>query len=244
LEDGWAEVEGLVDTSFWETVYNFRIADFHTYFVGCDEWGFSVWAHNMCTPEELVRYRAMAADESLHPMARLEAQRMVVEATMQPNSAYHPHTIRSVLEQRYPGRVQSTTVPAMDPHMNVPMAGRQHPNGRTVFDHRGMPIFDDVTVATVRLPESAITRPGVIRDTLYRYQLGKSTQLLRVEIRAGRVPAHIFTPEQLAAINKGSRNIPDLTWHHHADRGRMQLVPTEIHAKVHHVGGFELWYGH
>ncbi len=46
LEDGWAEVEGLVDTGSWETVYNFRIADFHTYFVGCDEWGFSVWAHN------------------------------------------------------------------------------------------------------------------------------------------------------------------------------------------------------
>jgi len=46
LEDGWAEVEGLVDTGSWETVYNFRIADFHTYFVGCDEWGFAVWAHN------------------------------------------------------------------------------------------------------------------------------------------------------------------------------------------------------
>ena len=46
LEEGWAEVEGLVDTGSWETVYNFRIAEFHTYFVGCDEWGFSVWAHN------------------------------------------------------------------------------------------------------------------------------------------------------------------------------------------------------
>ena len=46
LEEGWAEVEGLVDTGWWETVYNFRIAEFHTYFVGCDEWGFSVWVHN------------------------------------------------------------------------------------------------------------------------------------------------------------------------------------------------------
>ena len=27
-------------------VYNLRVADWHTYFVGCDEWGFSVWAHN------------------------------------------------------------------------------------------------------------------------------------------------------------------------------------------------------
>lgn len=28
------------------TVYNLRVADYHTYFVGCQEWGFSVWAHN------------------------------------------------------------------------------------------------------------------------------------------------------------------------------------------------------
>jgi hypothetical protein len=30
------------------TVYNLRVADYHTYFVGCDEWGWSVWAHNQC----------------------------------------------------------------------------------------------------------------------------------------------------------------------------------------------------
>ena len=27
-------------------VYNFRSADHHTYFVGDDDWGFSVWVHN------------------------------------------------------------------------------------------------------------------------------------------------------------------------------------------------------
>jgi RHS repeat-associated protein len=30
------------------TVYNLRVADYHTYFVGSREWGFSVWAHNTC----------------------------------------------------------------------------------------------------------------------------------------------------------------------------------------------------
>jgi RHS repeat-associated protein len=39
-------VTEIVDTGLWEVVYNVRIADFHTYFVGCEEWGFSVWAHN------------------------------------------------------------------------------------------------------------------------------------------------------------------------------------------------------
>ncbi len=42
-------VEELYDTGAYETVYNLRIAEYHTYFVGCDEWGFSVWAHNSYT---------------------------------------------------------------------------------------------------------------------------------------------------------------------------------------------------
>ncbi|MGL6077091.1 MAG: polymorphic toxin-type HINT domain-containing protein [Fimbriiglobus sp.] len=46
-EDGsWVAIEGLRDTGSWERVYNLRVADDHTYFVGCNEWGFSVWAHN------------------------------------------------------------------------------------------------------------------------------------------------------------------------------------------------------
>jgi hypothetical protein len=41
-------VDDILDTREWETVYNFRVADHHTYFVGEDAWGFSVWAHNAC----------------------------------------------------------------------------------------------------------------------------------------------------------------------------------------------------
>ncbi len=33
-------------------VYNMRVADYHTYFVGGAEWGWDVWAHNArCTPD-------------------------------------------------------------------------------------------------------------------------------------------------------------------------------------------------
>ncbi len=245
LEDGsWSTIEGVRDTGRYEAVYNFRVREFHTYFVGDETtWGWAVWAHNMCTPEELARLQAISADEGLHPMARLEAQRMIVEATLLPNSLYHPHTIRSILEARYPGRVVSTTVPAMDPHMNVPLAGRRHPNG-TVFDDRGVPIFDDVARATVQILESTITRPGVKPDTIYRGQLRRATQELRDAIQRGDISKDLFNTEQLAAINKGLAQIPEYTWHHHQSRGRMQLVPRDIHKEVHHLGGFELWYGH
>jgi hypothetical protein len=42
----WVAVEEVYDTGEWETVYNLRVAEHHTYFVGSQEWGFSVWAHN------------------------------------------------------------------------------------------------------------------------------------------------------------------------------------------------------
>jgi hypothetical protein len=43
-----AIVREVYNTGETETVYNLRIADYHTYFVGGPEWGFSVWAHNDC----------------------------------------------------------------------------------------------------------------------------------------------------------------------------------------------------
>lgn len=47
--DGDAVVlDAVGDLDTIETVYNLRVADYHTYFVGCQEWGFSVWAHNAC----------------------------------------------------------------------------------------------------------------------------------------------------------------------------------------------------
>jgi hypothetical protein len=45
-ETGDARVEAIEDTGEYTSVYNCRVADWHTYFVGCAEWGFSVWAHN------------------------------------------------------------------------------------------------------------------------------------------------------------------------------------------------------
>jgi hypothetical protein len=48
-EGQWVSVNESADTGLYETVYNLRVADYHTYFVGAEDWGFSVWAHNACT---------------------------------------------------------------------------------------------------------------------------------------------------------------------------------------------------
>jgi hypothetical protein len=42
----WVSVESIECTDVESEVYNFRVAEYHTYFVGGTGWGFSVWAHN------------------------------------------------------------------------------------------------------------------------------------------------------------------------------------------------------
>ena len=42
----WIAVEKVEDRGEVTDVYNLRIADFRTYFIGCLEWDFSVWSHN------------------------------------------------------------------------------------------------------------------------------------------------------------------------------------------------------
>jgi Holliday junction resolvase-like predicted endonuclease len=51
-------VDEVFDSETEEPVYNCAIADYHTYFVGASEWGFSVWAHNKCSRAQLAANKA------------------------------------------------------------------------------------------------------------------------------------------------------------------------------------------
>jgi RHS repeat-associated protein len=44
----WLAVESANDSGEVAPVYNMRVEEYHTYFVGSAEWGFSVWVHNTC----------------------------------------------------------------------------------------------------------------------------------------------------------------------------------------------------
>jgi YD repeat-containing protein len=50
-------IDAIQSTLQIATVYNLRVTDYHTYFVGCDEWGWSVWAHNAKCGPALVNSR-------------------------------------------------------------------------------------------------------------------------------------------------------------------------------------------
>jgi hypothetical protein len=80
-EDGsFMVLEGIRDTGNWETVFNLRIAEFHTYFVGCAEWGWAVWAHNAaCTPEQLSMLELEARTRGLIAEAEVLSPRVVAQ---------------------------------------------------------------------------------------------------------------------------------------------------------------------
>jgi hypothetical protein len=61
-------------------VYNVRVSECHTCFVGGDKWGFSVWAHNAaCTPDEVSKAtREVLSTASFRGKGNLRAR--VVEA--------------------------------------------------------------------------------------------------------------------------------------------------------------------
>ena len=58
----WLAVEAVRDTGREEAVYNCRVAEYHTYFVGDAAWGWSLWAHNSYRIQDGVR-RGVAARE-------------------------------------------------------------------------------------------------------------------------------------------------------------------------------------
>jgi hypothetical protein len=153
-----------------------------------------------------------------------------------PNAGpYDPRAVRSDLESRYLGKVDSSTVPPEN-GKNVALAGRVHPVTGVPFDYRGFPIFDKHVRFDTRVPPQV---SGVRNRDVH---MRAATKQLRDSISRGEVSAAGFTPRQLEAIQRGDAQIPGFRWHHHQDTGRLQLVPAEVHDRTGHVGGFDLWY--
>ena len=148
---------------------------------------------------------------------------------------YNPHGIRQYFENKFPGRVSSSTVPA--PTMkNVKLAGQIHSKTGIVFDQRGLPVFDKHVVYETKLPRDVSS----IKKS--RLHMTESTKDLKAQILAGKIDQTKFTEKQLEHIFSEKPKIDGLTWHHHQDIGRMQLIDEVLHTKMGHIGGMKLWF--
>lgn len=97
-----------------------------------------------------------------------------------------------------------------------------------------MPEFDGLFEVTV--PENMYTADDY---SMFKY----CTELLNEAIMQNPELAQQFTDKQLEQIKSGSARISGLTWHHAAECGKMQLVPTSVHEGNRHTGGKAIWGG-
>lgn len=103
----------------------------------------------------------------------------------------------------------------------------------------------EIQVIVPELPD--VLYEFIIPKELYLaddYELFKyCTEQLKSAIDNNPELAKQFSTQQLEQIMNGAPRISGLTWHHGAECGRMQLVPTKMHSDFRHTGGKAIWGG-
>lgn len=143
--DGWVPVKSVEDTGRYETVYNLRVAEHHTYFVGAPEWGFAVWAHNAdCAilvkeGEKFIlksRVDGRILAEGTEADVRAFAQANKHTITAQPNATPGPYAHLSDGTKVEPGRAFQT-----QQREAILEANRQKNGGKLISDDPNDPWF-------------------------------------------------------------------------------------------------------
>jgi hypothetical protein len=84
--------------------------------------------------------------------------------------------------------------------------------------------------------------PEELEQASDKEQFDECNKQLKEAVENDPELAKKFTPEQLEQIKNG--DTPDgYTWHHNEEKGKMQLVDSETHAKTGHTGGKVIWGG-
>ncbi|OYD07747.1 HNH endonuclease [Paludifilum halophilum] len=105
----------------------------------------------------------------------------------------------------------------------------------TVPYEKGFPNFEQWKSAELDLPEQLWLSSDAKQFTYLNKKLYILTQ---------KNPdlGSKFTDDELKLLKRG-KTPSRFTWHHHQDKGRMQLVDRYIHSKAGHTGGREIWGG-
>jgi len=114
---------------------------------------------------------------------------------------------------------------------NGKLANKSHPVTSVQFGQKGFPVFN--AKATVRLSLEDIKKSSTT-------QFKKCNQLLLIQVKTDSKVRSKFTAKELKQI-ENSQKPTGYTWHHHEDRGIMQLVDSQVHADTGHTGGKAIW---
>ncbi|OOF88612.1 hypothetical protein BKG94_05580 [Rodentibacter ratti] len=128
---------------------------------------------------------------------------------------------------------------------NEALAGLAHPETGVMFEEKIVENADGEKVKGV-FPVFESTFDAQLGDELLqasdKKQFEKCNQYLKEAVENNPDLKSKFSKEQLEQIDNG--DTPDgYTWHHHEEKGKMQLVDTAIHNKTGHTGGKAIWGG-
>jgi len=128
---------------------------------------------------------------------------------------------------------------------NESLEGDRHPITGVKFERKTVEDSDGNEVTGV-FPEFDSDFDAQLPEDLYeasdKDQFAECNKQLKEAVEKDPELAKEFTPEQLEQIKNG--DTPDgYTWHHNEEKGKMQLVDSDIHAKTGHTGGKTIWGG-
>ena len=128
---------------------------------------------------------------------------------------------------------------------NESLEGDKHPITGVSFERKTVEDADGNEVTGV-FPVFDSEYDAQLPENLYKAsdkeQFKECNNQLKEAVEKDPELAKKFTPEQLEQIKNG--DTPDgYTWHHNEERGKMQLVDSDVHAKTGHTGGKTIWGG-
>ena len=128
---------------------------------------------------------------------------------------------------------------------NESLEGDKHPITGVPFERKTVEDADGNEVTGV-FPVFDSAYDAQLPENLYKAsdkeQFKECNKQLKDTVEKDPELAKKFTPEQLEQIKNG--DTPDgYTWHHNEEKGKMQLVDSDTHAKTGHTGGKTIWGG-
>jgi hypothetical protein len=131
------------------------------------------------------------------------------------------------------------------PTRNQDLEGKKHPETGVPFVVKVVENSEGELVEVV-VPEFNSVFDAQLPEKLFEAtdneQFTECNRQLKEAVQKDPELAAQFTDEQLQQIMNG--DTPDgYTWHHDAEKGKMQLVDAKTHAQTGHTGGKVIWGG-
>lgn len=113
------------------------------------------------------------------------------------------------------------------------MAGKIHKKTKIKFDRWGFPKFK--VFCTIKLKVKDYKKS---REIHFDY----ANKKMYKKILKNKNFRKLFTKKEVEELRRGETPTK-YTWHHHQDKGKMQLVSRKVHSEVNHIGGYSIWGG-